>query len=162
EPPPDTLFILVTDQVETLLPTVRSRCKAIYFPRVAESDLVDLLSKQHGLKPSDATPLAAAALGIPGDAVMMATDPAAAESRLALADTAAALPGQSLFARFLEAKRLTDSKADLHRLARLLHTRLLADVPATTRSLQAVELFRRQLAAKVAPRVALERLMLEL
>jgi DNA polymerase-3 subunit delta' len=162
EPPPDTLFILVTDQVESLLPTVRSRCVAIYFPRLAEHELVELLTKQHAMKPSDATPLAAAALGIPGDAVMLATDSTAAASRLELAETAKALPGESLFARLLTAKRLTDSKADLPRLARLLHDRLLADVPASAGALQAVELFRRQLAAKVAPRVALERLMLEL
>ena len=162
EPPPDTLFILVTDQLESLLPTVRSRCVAIYFPPVDQSQLVELLTRQHRLKPSDATPLAAAAQGVPGDAVMLATEPNAASARVALADTAAALPSQSLFARLLEAKRLIDAKADLQRLGQLLHSRLLQDVPASASALVAVEVFRRQLAAKVAPRVALERLMVEL
>jgi DNA polymerase-3 subunit delta' len=165
EPPPSTLFVLVTHSVESLLPTVRSRCVPIYFPRLKDAEVAGLLEQTHSLKPSDATRLAIAAQGVPGEALTLATDPATAQSRLQMADLSASLPGKGLFERLVIAKQLADAKADLGRLAGLLHARLVEQIKAgadMTDSLQAVETFRRQLAAKVAPRVALERLMVEL
>jgi DNA polymerase III delta prime subunit len=73
------------------------------------------------------------------------------------------------FERLLLAKRLADAKVDLAPEAAELHRAVAGavrdgsiDAAAGSRRLQALELFRRQLAARVAPRVALERLMLEL
>jgi DNA polymerase III delta prime subunit len=75
----------------------------------------------------------------------------------------------NLFDRLLLAKQLVDAKVDLGPAAATLHHAVTAAVRAgntspadAARSLNALELFRRQLDAKVAPRVALERLMLEL
>ena len=45
EPPPNTLWILVTSQKDKLLPTVASRCHAICFSPLPESVLENLLPK---------------------------------------------------------------------------------------------------------------------
>lgn len=169
EPPPHTIFILVAERLESLLVTVRSRCQAVHFAPPGEAGIAGLLERQLGLKPSDASRLAAAASGAPGLAFRLATDPAEAEARLELARLAVSLPAAGRFERLLAAGRLITAKADLWQLSRALQAQLTAQlrtgaVPALSaaRSLQALELFRRQLNAKVSARVALERLMLEL
>lgn len=168
EPPAGTVFILVTDRVEALLPTVRSRCAAVFFPQLPAEQIVTLLTREHNIKPSDATALATAAHGAPGIAVMLATNAEEAATRLQLSDLAASIPSAGTFDRLLLAKRLVDAKADLHRFARLLQAGLVAQIrsgehpPHSDLSFEALERFRRALMAKVAPRVALERLMLEL
>jgi DNA polymerase-3 subunit delta' len=168
EPPPSTLFILVTDNVEALLPTVRSRCAAVFFPKLPDSDIAGFLTREHNVKPSEAEALAAAAEGAPGVAVMLATDPEAAPSRLELSRLAKIAASASIFERLLLAKRLADDKADLTRFGRLLHARLTDRLrsgdtdTSAARGFEALERFRRAVSAKVAPRVALERLMLEL
>jgi DNA polymerase-3 subunit delta' len=169
EPPPQTVFVLVTSRLEALLPTVRSRCAAIYFPRLSQSEIAKFLEQAHHLKPSEAEALAAASDGAPGVAVALITQPELAEERLQLRQMADQAATAGTFERLLLAKRLTDSKADLQRFGQLLHTRLVANLrgaeatPAViARQLAALELFRQQLGAKVAPRVAVERLMLGL
>jgi DNA polymerase-3 subunit delta' len=176
EPPPQTIFILATDHVDALLPTVRSRCAAIYFPPVPEPAIAEFLASSQRLKPSDAAALASASGGAPGVAVRLAADPAEATARHELADLATTAANSSLFDRLLIARRLTDTKAkealgraDLIRFGQLLHARLVQELRSgvaasepVAQRLAALELFRRQLQAKVAPRVALERLMLEL
>lgn len=44
EPPANTLFILVTEEEQKLLGTVRSRCQTIRIPRIEEKDLADALA----------------------------------------------------------------------------------------------------------------------
>lgn len=44
EPPDETYFILVTNQREHILPTIRSRCMQCYFPPIEEKEIVRLLS----------------------------------------------------------------------------------------------------------------------
>jgi DNA polymerase III subunit delta' len=168
EPPPDTLFILVTDHVQALLPTVRSRCAAIFFPKLPEADIASLLTRDHNIKPSEATALAAAAEGAPGAAVMLATNPKEAAARLELSSLVYAATSSTLFHRLLLAKRLADDKTDLVHFGRLVHARLAQRLRSgegdvrNARGFEALERFRRAVRAKVAPRVALERLMLEL
>lgn len=169
EPPPRTLFILVATSAEALLPTIRSRTAAVYFPPPPRDQVVSLLVTGHSLKPVEAEKLTDAAEGAPGTAIQLASDPQAAARYLELADQAGLALSQPRFNRLRLAAALTASGADLPRFARLLQTRLTAAVrsdavsPAeAATNLTALEHFRRQLAAKVAPRVALERLMLEL
>ncbi len=46
EPPEDTVFILVADSVENILPTIRSRCQISFFKRISESEIeVALIDK---------------------------------------------------------------------------------------------------------------------
>ncbi len=141
EPPPATLIILVADNIESLLPTVRSRCRAVRF-----------------LEPAGSSANAG-----PG------ANTAAAERAPALEAAVNTATTSSLFEKLLLATRLAGSGADLQAFGEELHHRTTAavaaaelDPPTASRRLAALETYRTQLAAKVSPRVALERLMLEL
>lgn len=62
EPTPQTLFILVSEHPETLLPTIRSRVQEIYFPPLTDEEIVqDLLALS--LTEEDARTIAYAAQG---------------------------------------------------------------------------------------------------
>ena len=66
EPPPNTIFILIASRIERLLPTVRSRCAAIFFPRFSGTFLANWLTQAHNVKPATAAQLAAASDGSRG------------------------------------------------------------------------------------------------
>lgn len=53
EPPSKTLFILVSDEAEKLLPTITSRTQRFFVPPLLESDLSDALSKESGIAPDE-------------------------------------------------------------------------------------------------------------
>jgi DNA polymerase-3 subunit delta' len=44
EPPANTIFILVTEEEQKLLSTIRSRCQTIRLPKIEEQDLADALA----------------------------------------------------------------------------------------------------------------------
>ncbi|MBH31088.1 MAG: hypothetical protein CMG71_03750 [Candidatus Marinimicrobia bacterium] len=54
EPPPDTTLILCTEFPERLFDTIRSRCQAIYFPAVMESQVALHLEEGFNLSREDA------------------------------------------------------------------------------------------------------------
>ncbi len=169
EPPPATLIILAAQRLETLLLTVRSRCQTVRFLRPDEAAITALVGTRTGLDIPAARDVAIASDGSPGLALLLAGSPREAEALASLTRDAAAIQTQSLFSRLLLASRLVASGVDLERFSEALHHRLTAALSASEISstvaatrLEALERFRRHLAAKVAPRVALERLMLEL
>ena len=45
EPPANTLFILVTEEEQRLLSTIRSRCQTIRLPKIEEHDLAEALAR---------------------------------------------------------------------------------------------------------------------
>jgi DNA polymerase-3 subunit delta' len=49
EPPPSTVFILVSEEEGKLMPTLLSRLQSIAFPKVKDFDLADYLGNQMGL-----------------------------------------------------------------------------------------------------------------
>jgi len=49
EPPANTIFILVTEEEQRLLGTIRSRCQTIRLPKIGESDLAEALSAHPAL-----------------------------------------------------------------------------------------------------------------
>jgi DNA polymerase-3 subunit delta' len=53
EPPPSTIFILVTDSLDRLLPTILSRCRKFALPMPAKAEALQWLQQQ-GVKESDA------------------------------------------------------------------------------------------------------------
>lgn len=59
EPPPDTLFILVTEDEAQILPTILSRVQNIHLPRPAVSEICDALITRAGVQPEKARQLAA-------------------------------------------------------------------------------------------------------
>jgi DNA polymerase-3 subunit delta' len=69
EPPRATVFVLVTSQPETLLPTIRSRCSRIRFGRLDAADVAALLMRHEKMEPAEAHAAAAVAEGSPGRAL---------------------------------------------------------------------------------------------
>ena len=47
EPPEQTYFILVTNQREQVLPTIRSRCMQLYFPPMEQDEILRLLVEEY-------------------------------------------------------------------------------------------------------------------
>ncbi len=54
EPPPASVFVLVTSRPDVLLPTVRSRCQRLRFGRLAPADVAAVLMANHQYSESDA------------------------------------------------------------------------------------------------------------
>jgi DNA polymerase-3 subunit delta' len=160
EPPSRTVFILVTNQLESLLPTVRSRCQAIFFAPIPFNDLAAWLQSDQQVDEQQARQLAAIANGAPGHALTLAKDSTAAAGIAQLDQDASSLGNQNLFQRLQLARRLIDTKADLSRFGSLVQSHILKT--ATSDQMSALEQYRQALAAKVAQRVALEQLMVEL
>jgi DNA polymerase III subunit delta' len=69
EPPPASVFVLITSRPDVLLPTVRSRCQRLRFGPLTPADVADILIKAHGVEPADAHAAAAAADGSVGRAL---------------------------------------------------------------------------------------------
>ena len=169
EPPPSTLIILVAEQLQSLLVTVRSRCRSVQFVRPAEADVAALLVDRHGLTGPQAASLASASAAAPGTAINLAGSSAESQALMDLATDAQLAQSKPLFERLLLAGRLASAGADLERFAEALHHRIIRSLTdgqvepqAASAWLDALERFRQHLAAKVSPKVALERLMLEL
>jgi DNA polymerase III subunit delta' len=74
EPPPATVFILLTDNPAGLLPTVISRCQLFQLPRLDIANIQDVLREAGFSGRPDFNDIAAAAEGIPGRALSLATE----------------------------------------------------------------------------------------
>ncbi len=70
EPPVGTFFLLVAHRLGRLLPTIRSRCRVLSFPRVSESDMRAILAREEpNADPAVQEAAIAAAAGSPGVAI---------------------------------------------------------------------------------------------
>ena len=69
EPPPASVFVLVTNRPDMLLPTVRSRCQRLRFGPLTPADVADVLIRDHQVEPAEAHAAAAAADGSVGRAL---------------------------------------------------------------------------------------------
>lgn len=63
EPPNKTVFILIAEDEEQIINTIRSRCQVLHFPPLAENVIKDALIKQYSLDPLTATKIAHQANG---------------------------------------------------------------------------------------------------
>lgn len=54
EPPPGSVFILISAMADSLLPTVRSRCSLLRFGPLAAADIVTVLMRHRGYSAADA------------------------------------------------------------------------------------------------------------
>lgn len=160
EPPPRTSVILVTSQLEGLLPTVRSRGRAIYFPPLATAEIEKWLGEQGQAKL--AAEIAPLAEGAPGLAWRLGQEAELRQSYAQLNDVATKILNAPLFERLLAIQEIKITPPTLQiLLARLaVQARLLADQQQAW-ALVAVERLLRQLAAGVIGRPALEALALE-
>ena len=69
EPPPGSVFILVSSRPDALLPTVRSRCPRLRFGRLSAAEVAAALVQAHGYEEADARAAAATADGSLGRAL---------------------------------------------------------------------------------------------
>jgi DNA polymerase-3 subunit delta' len=69
EPPPSSVFIVVTSRPDSLLPTLRSRCAQIRFARLSAAEVAAVLERDHKYSRRDALAAAAAADGSVGRAL---------------------------------------------------------------------------------------------
>jgi DNA polymerase-3 subunit delta' len=72
EPPTTSFLILITSQPAALLPTIRSRCQAIYFAPIPAAEIEKFLVEEKAVAPRDAALLARTSRGSIGRA--LATD----------------------------------------------------------------------------------------
>lgn len=63
EPFHDTIFILVSDDASSILPTIYSRCRPIEMQRLNDSTVADILERRAAMDPTDALALAHIAEG---------------------------------------------------------------------------------------------------
>lgn len=70
EPPRGTFFLLVSHRIGRLLPTIRSRCRVLRFPAVADAEIDEVLRREAPQAGADTRAAAiAAAAGSPGAAL---------------------------------------------------------------------------------------------
>jgi DNA polymerase-3 subunit delta' len=93
EPPPHTLFLLISHTPGRLLPTIRSRCRTLRFSRLADADVAAVLARTDAAAGEDQALLIQLAQGCPGRAVALA-----AAGITALERDLAALAGQGVAA----------------------------------------------------------------
>lgn len=76
EPPPQTIFMLTTDNIRDLLPTVISRSRVLNFGTCSESELLDFLKERYmGEDPAKLALACELSLGRPGVAFKILEDP---------------------------------------------------------------------------------------
>lgn len=63
EPPNKTIFILIAEDEEQIISTIRSRCQILHFPPLAEDVIIEALVKNYSLELSVATKIAHQANG---------------------------------------------------------------------------------------------------
>ncbi len=63
EPPKDTLFLLITDEEENIIQTIRSRCQVLHFPPLNENVISEALILKESCEPQKAMTIAHRANG---------------------------------------------------------------------------------------------------
>lgn len=63
EPPQKTVFLLVTENEEQIINTIKSRCQALYFPKLSEEDIANALVTNHDCENNNAQKIAHEAEG---------------------------------------------------------------------------------------------------
>jgi DNA polymerase-3 subunit delta' len=132
EPPPASVFVLVTSRPDVLLPTVRSRCQHLRFGALSASEVATVLTRDHGLSAADAHAAAAAADGSIGRALGRDVEGAAAARTAAARLLSSAASGGDPRRRLDAAKAMTAGAAEREVLAEQLRalSSLLRDIGA--------------------------------
>jgi DNA polymerase-3 subunit delta' len=91
EPPDYVFFLLVTDRLERVLPTIVSRCQLVEFRPLSDADVAGYLRESHGLDGVEAEALARLSTGSVERAARLAADAHGAGRRAGFLKQAAAL-----------------------------------------------------------------------
>jgi DNA polymerase-3 subunit delta' len=106
EPPPSTIFVLLSLTEEALLPTLVSRCQVLRLRPVSRRLIEDELRRCYELEPEEAKLLASLSMGRVGWAFQAAADPRVAEARSARRSELIALESATRVRRFEYAAEL--------------------------------------------------------
>ena len=90
EPPEKVTFLLTSTNLESVIPTILSRCQIIGTKRVPDDEIIDYLTSHFGITPGDATHIARISQGQVGWAIEASTNPELLEdydSSLSLMDS---------------------------------------------------------------------------
>lgn len=159
EPPENTLIILATNQFDSLLPTVVSRCQSVFFAVPTAVALKKYL-------PTATDEIIALSEAIPGLAVQMTQDNDLLQEYRQAGELASKVLAMDRFERMVFAatlaKQETGLKPFLQGITRLIQESARRAETSASSRLEAVERFYRHLAANVNLKVALERLMLDI
>lgn len=63
EPPKDTLFLLVSEEPDKIIPTILSRAQRVEIPRISQTDMEDALQQHYGLAFDEAKSIASQSAG---------------------------------------------------------------------------------------------------
>jgi DNA polymerase III subunit delta' len=131
EPPPGSMFVLVTSRPDVLLPTVRSRCQQLRFGRLSPEDIAAVLIGTHEYSPGDAHAAASAAEGSIGLALDGGSD-SFVEAREAAAEVLQKVATSSDPRRRLDSAKVLAGAGDRDELRRRLRAlaSLLRDLGA--------------------------------
>jgi len=110
EPPRFVVILMLCNDPELLLPTIRSRCQTIELRRVSRSIVVEALIAS-GVTPQRAEEIASVAGGLPGLAYQIAANPKVLARQQETVDRALAWIGGSGYDRLVTAVRLGDTFA---------------------------------------------------
>lgn len=107
EPPPSMLLILLANELDSLLPTIRSRCQVLELQPVPAKAIETLLLAR-GASDEQASDLAQLAQGLPGWAVRALEEPKVAAVRLESVASAIDWIGSGAYERLVQAVRRAD------------------------------------------------------
>jgi len=107
EPPPSMLLILLCDDIEALLPTIRSRCQVIELRQAPRADIESALLERGAPEPL-AAELASLSNGAPGWAFRAVKDAKLRDARLQAVEQAVSWIGAPTYDRLVQAVRLAD------------------------------------------------------
>jgi DNA polymerase-3 subunit delta' len=74
EPPPDTLFFLLAENTNTLLPTILSRCQNFRVGSLSKEEIIELLKRRLSISEKEGGLIAVLSQGNPGKALALAED----------------------------------------------------------------------------------------
>ncbi|CAN5638416.1 DNA polymerase III subunit delta' [soil metagenome] len=120
EPPPSMLLILLTNDLDALLPTIQSRCQVIELQPVP-SRMIESMLVARGASEDQASDLAQLAQGLPGWAIRALEEPKVAAVRLNDVEQAIGWIGANAYERLVQAVRRADlfAKSRIDTLAQL-------------------------------------------
>ena len=106
EPPPQLLLVLLSEDAESVVPTVRSRCQRLDLRALPDAVVAEALVERWGAPPDEARTLARLAHGRLGWAVEALEDPSSLETRARRMERLQGMVGAGLRERFAYAAEL--------------------------------------------------------
>ncbi|HUC20881.1 MAG TPA: AAA family ATPase [Candidatus Polarisedimenticolaceae bacterium] len=164
EPPDQTTIILTCQNLQSLLPTIISRCRTVHIPRVSDNDLHEFLRSQWSDRAADFQEVIGLSQGAAGMAVTLMNDVQDLERRRQLTvEVKRLFEAGELFERLQIASAMAAGDQLEDYLAAMTSvSRQLARQGTHQGNLGAIESLRQRLTANVSPKTALEALAVEL